>query len=181
MLVGGIRPHLYCLPILKVRPTQCKLTLTTNDLAHRHAKNFILVSFFFRFQSFSFDFICKKAEIHRKRLVEAATSGSPKFFLGTDSAPHPTFAKQSGCGCAGVFSAHCAIELYAQVFDEAGHLDRLEAFSSFNGADHYGIPRNTVTMTLEKKPWKVPMTYQFGRDTVTPLKMGEEIQWTIVS
>jgi len=138
MLVGGIRPHLYCLPILK-------------------------------------------AEVHRIALVEAATSGSPKFFLGTDSAPHPTFAKQSACGCAGIFSAHCAIELYAQVFDEAGHLDRLEGFCSFHGADHYGIPRNTETMTLEKKSWTVPATYGFGDFTVTPLKMGEEIQWTILS
>lgn len=138
MLVGGIRPHLYCLPILK-------------------------------------------AEVHRVALVGAATSGSPKFFLGTDSAPHPTFAKQSGCGCAGVFSAHCAVEIYAEVFDKAGHLDRLEGFSSFHGADHYGIPRNTETMTLEKKSWTVPISYKFGTTTVTPLRMGEEVEWTIVS
>jgi len=138
MLVGGIRPHLYCLPILKAEP-------------------------------------------HRKALVEAATSGSTKFFLGTDSAPHPTFAKQSLCGCAGVFSAHCAVEIYTQVFDEAGHLDRLEAFCSFNGADHYEIPRNTETMTLERKPWTVPLSYKFGKDLVTPLKFGEDILWTIIS
>ena len=134
-----------------------------------------------RLPSIAFDCIRAKAEVHRKALVEAATSGSPKFFLGTDSAPHATFAKQSGCGCAGVFSAHCAVEIYAEVFDKAGHLDRLEGFSSFHGADHYGIPRNTETMTLEKKPWTVPISYAFGATTVTPLKMGEEIQWTIVS
>jgi len=137
MLVGGIRPHLYCLPILKAEP-------------------------------------------HRVALVGAATSGSPKFFLGTDSAPHPTYAKQSGCGCAGIFSAHCAVEIYAEVFDEAGHLDRLEDFCSSFGADHYGIPRNTDTMTLEKKSWTVPKTYEFGDDTVTPLKAGEEVKWTIL-
>ena len=122
-----------------------------------------------------------QAEVHRVALVEAATSGSPKFFLGTDSAPHPTFAKQSGCGCAGVFSAHCAVEIYAEVFEKAGHLDRLEGFASFHGADHYGIPRNSEKMTLEKKSWTVPMSYKFGRDTVTPLRMGEEIKWSITS
>ena len=112
--------------------------------------------------------------------MKAATSGSPKFFLGTDSAPHPIHAKHSECGCAGVFSAHCAIELYAEVFEKAGHLDRLEAFASFNGADHYGIPRNTVTMTLEKKSWTVPLSYDFGRDKIMPLKFGQEVEWSIV-
>ena len=121
-----------------------------------------------------------QAEVHRSALVEAATSGSPKFFLGTDSAPHATFAKQSACGCAGVFSAHCAIELYAEVFDKMDRLDRLEAFTSFYGADHYGLARNTTTMTLEKKSWTVPLSYTFGNDLITPLRFGEEVEWTIV-
>jgi dihydroorotase len=137
LLVGGIRPHLYCLPILK-------------------------------------------AEVHRQALVEAATSGNPKFFLGTDSAPHATHTKESACGCAGIFSAHCCIETYAQAFEEVGKLDRLEDFCSSFGADHYGLPRNTDTITLEKKSWTVPESYEFGEHTVTPLKAGEEIAWTIV-
>jgi dihydroorotase len=136
LLVGGIRPHLYCLPILKAEP-------------------------------------------HRLALVGAATSGSPKFFLGTDSAPHATHTKEAGCGCAGIFSAHCCIELYAQVFDEQGKIDLLENFTSSYGADHYGLARSTETITLEKKAWKVPATYQFGEFTVTPLKTGEEIPWSI--
>mmetsp|Transcript_53168 Transcript_53168/g.129098 ORF Transcript_53168/g.129098 Transcript_53168/m.129098 type:complete len:392 (+) Transcript_53168:241-1416(+) len=137
MLVGGIKPHLYCLPILK-------------------------------------------AEIHRKALIRAATSGNPKFFLGTDSAPHATNAKESACGCAGVFSAHCCIELYAEAFDEAGKLDKLEDFCSSFGADHYGLPRNEKTMVLERKSWKVPATYNFGPgNTVTPLRAGDEISWSI--
>jgi dihydroorotase len=139
MLVGGIRPHLYCLPILK-------------------------------------------AEVHRLALVEAATSGSPKFFLGTDSAPHATDTKEAFCGCAGVFSAHAAVELYAEIFDKAGRLSRLEGFCSSHGAAHYGIPRNTTTLTLEKRSWKVPKTFDFGDGlTVTPLRAGEDIEWTIVS
>lgn len=161
-------------------------------------------------------------------MFEAATSGNPKFFLGTDSAPHPTYDKltyvfntilmhifefkekiapvqvvisqksilyfllsrfycccflrsiHSSCGCAGVYSAHCAVEIYAEVFELAGHLNRLEDFCSSFGADHYGLPRNTDTMTLEKKSWKVPKTYKFGNDTVTPLKAGEEVTWTIL-
>jgi dihydroorotase len=138
MLVGGIRPHLYCLPILK-------------------------------------------GEEHRVALVQAATSGSPKFFLGTDSAPHDTKNKEAFCGCAGVFSAHAAVELYAEVFDKAGALSKLEDFCSLHGATHYGIPRNTTTLTLEKKSWKVPATYGFGDGiTVTPLRAGEEIHWSIV-
>jgi dihydroorotase len=138
LLVGGIRPHLYCLPILK-------------------------------------------AEQHRQALVEAATSGSPKFFAGTDSAPHATNTKEAACGCAGVFTAHAAVELYAEVFDEAGCLDKLEDFLSSFGADHYGLPRNTSTVVLEKKPWKVPTAYDFGEGcTVTPLRAGEEIPWSLV-
>ena len=120
--------------------------------------------------------------MHRQALLKAATSGSNRFFLGTDSAPHATDQKECACGCAGVFTAHAAVELYAEAFDQAGALDKLEAFCSENGADHYGVPRNTATITLEKKPWKVPMTYQFGDNlTVTPLRAGEEVQWSIVS
>ena len=136
--MGGIRPHLYCLPILK-------------------------------------------AEVHRQALVEAATSGSPKFFLGTDSAPHTTDTKEAACGCAGVFTAHAAVELYAEAFDKAGKLDHLEDFCSSNGADHYGLPRNTTTIVLEKKSWKVPKSFEFGDGkTVTPLRAGEEVHWSIV-
>lgn len=137
MLVGGIRPHLYCLPILK-------------------------------------------AEVHRQALVAAATSGNPKFFLGTDSAPHATYTKESACGCAGVFSAHCCVEMYAYVFDQVGKLDLLEDFASSFGADHYGLPRSSETITLVREPWTVPNTYEFGIDTVTGLKAGEEVPWKIV-
>jgi len=136
--VGGIRPHLYCLPILK-------------------------------------------AEVHRVALLEAATSGSPKFFLGTDSAPHPTEDKESSCGCAGVFSAHAAVELYTEAFDQVGALDKLEDFCSSYGADHYGLPRNTAAITLEKKSWKVPSSFDFGDGKmVTPLRANEEVLWSIV-
>lgn len=137
MLVGGIRPHLYCLPILK-------------------------------------------AEVHRKALVSAATSANPKFFLGTDSAPHATHTKEAACGCAGVFSAHCCIEMYAHIFAEEGKLDLLENFAGSYGADHYGIPRSTEVISLERKNWTVPQTYDFGEHTVTPLKAGEEVHWKIV-
>jgi dihydroorotase len=138
MLVGGIRPHLYCLPILK-------------------------------------------AESHRVALLEAATSGSPKFFMGTDSAPHPTTEKLSACGCAGVFTAHAAIELYAEAFDSVGKLDMLDDFVSKFGAAHYGLERNPRMMVLEKKAWDVPKSYDFGDGrTVTPLRAGEKVQWQIV-
>lgn len=138
LLVGGIRPHLYCLPILK-------------------------------------------AEIHRLALVAAATSGSPKFFLGTDSAPHSTDTKEAACGCAGVFTAHAAVELYAEAFDSVGKLEHLENFCSSNGADHYGLPRNAKTITLEKKSWTVPKSFDFGDEKqVTPLRAGEEVLWSIV-
>jgi len=144
MLVGGIKPHLYCLPILK-------------------------------------------AEEHRKALLEAATSGNSKFFLGTDSAPHATSDKESACGCAGVYTAHAAIELYAEAFDRMNALDKLEAFCSENGAKHYGLPLNpdSATLTLEKKSWTVPESYDFGGDddktsTVTPLRAGQEIRWSLV-
>lgn len=136
MLVGGIRPHLYCLPILK-------------------------------------------RESHRAAVIAAATSGSPKFFLGTDSAPHPRGAKESACGCAGVFSAHAALPFYAMAFEKEGKLDRLEAFASHNGADFYGVPRNEGTVTLERTPWKVPAEYEFGGDVVVPFFAGEEIPWRV--
>ncbi|MBV1873669.1 MAG: dihydroorotase [Gammaproteobacteria bacterium] len=137
MLVGGIRPHYYCLPILK-RNT------------HQHA------------------------------LISAATSGNSKFFLGTDSAPHPINSKESHCGCAGCYTSCIALELYAEVFDAHNALDRLEGFASFFGADFYGLPRNTETVTLIKESWKVPDSYPMGDDIVIPLKAGELIQWKIV-
>jgi dihydroorotase len=140
MLVGGIRPHLYCLPILKAEP-------------------------------------------HRQALVAAAISGSSKFFLGTDSAPHAVFTKESCCGCAGVYTAHAAVELYAEVFDENDALDQLEDFCSSFGADHYGLPRSTRTIVLEKTAWTVPLSYEFGHDTgdtVRPLRAGEDVAWRII-
>ncbi|MBZ0067306.1 MAG: dihydroorotase [Thiobacillus sp.] len=138
MFRGGIRPHLYCLPILKREP-------------------------------------------HRLALVAAATSGSPKFFLGTDSAPHAVGAKETSCGCAGIYSAHAAIELYAEVFDEAGALDKLEGFASFYGADFYELPRNADTITLKRENWDVPVTQMLGPDTLVPLRAGEVVRWRIVA
>lgn len=137
MLVGGIRPHFYCLPILK-------------------------------------------RNIHQQALVEAATSGSPKFFLGTDSAPHAQGRKESACGCAGSYTAHAAIELYAEVFEQAGALEKLEAFASFNGPDFYGLPRNSDTITLVKESWTVPETMAFGGDVVVPIRAGEEMSWKVI-
>jgi len=133
---GGIRPHYYCLPILK-------------------------------------------REEHRERLIEAATSGSKKFFLGTDSAPHATAAKESSCGCAGIFSGHAAIELYAFAFEQVGALDKLEGFASFHGADFYNVPRNRSTITLVKKEWEIPAYYRFGNSRVTPLLAGETLGWQL--
>lgn len=139
MLVGGIRPHLYCLPILK-------------------------------------------AEVHRQALVAAATSGSPKFFAGTDSAPHSTDTKEAACGCAGVFTAHAAVELYAEAFDQENALEHLDNFVSRNGAAHYGLEPSSKTMVLEKKAWTVPKTYDFGDGkVVTPMRAGEQVEWSIVS
>ncbi|MBW6477436.1 MAG: dihydroorotase [Chromatiales bacterium] len=138
MLVGGMRPHHYCLPVLK-------------------------------------------RETHREVLVEVACSGNPKFFLGTDSAPHSKGAKESACGCAGMYSAHAAIELYAEVFEQAGALDRLEGFASFHGADFYGLPRNTDTITLVREPWQVPDSYPFGDEILIPYRAGELVQWKLVS
>jgi len=137
MLAGGIRPHFYCLPILK-------------------------------------------RESHRQALIDAATSGDPRFFLGTDSAPHPQPAKECACGCAGCFTAHAAIELYAEVFEGAGALERLEGFASLYGPDFYGLPRNPGSITLEKRPWQVPESYPFGGHPVVPLGAGQWVQWRIV-
>ncbi len=136
MLVGGIRPHYYCLPILK-------------------------------------------REKHRRALLEAATSSDPKFFLGTDSAPHPTEAKESACGCAGCYTAFAAIELYAEAFDQADALDKLEGFASHFGADFYQLPRNSGEITLIKESWVAPDAFTFGESHVTPLRAGERIQWRI--
>lgn len=137
MLAGGIRPHHYCLPILK-------------------------------------------REEHRLALVQAAISGSPKFFLGTDSAPHPKSAKESACGCAGMYSAHAAIELYAEVFEAENALDKLEAFASFYGADFYGLPRNQDQITLMKESWQVPDEMPFGEDVLVPLRAGQEVVWKML-
>jgi len=133
---GGIRPHLYCLPILK-------------------------------------------REEHRLALVKAATSGNPKFFLGTDSAPHARHTKEASCGCAGVYTAHAAIELYAEAFHAAGSLDKLEGFASFYGADFYGLARNKRRMTLVRRPWSVPDKISYGADTLVPLRAGATIAWQI--
>ena len=135
---GGVRPHYYCLPVLK-------------------------------------------REIHRQALVQAATSGSRKFFLGTDSAPHARHTKEAPCGCAGCYTALAALALYAEAFDLAGALDRFEAFASFNGADFYRLPRNTGTLTLEKTSWTLPATLPYGDGSeLVPLRAGEAVHWKIV-
>jgi dihydroorotase len=136
IFAGGIRPHYYCLPILK-------------------------------------------RERDRAALVQAAVSGNPRFFLGTDSAPHERSTKETSCGCAGMFTAHAAIELYAEVFEESGHLDRLEAFASHFGADFYGLPRHEERVTLRREPWVVPQCYPFGEGTVVPYRAGETIAWRL--
>ena len=118
-----------------------------------------------------------KRESHRRALVVAATSGNPKFFLGTDTAPHPKGMKESCCGSAGMYTAHAALELYAEAFEAAGALDRLEGFASHFGADFYGLPRNAGTVTLEKAHWEVPPEYAFGPDTVVPLRAGTKLAW----
>ena len=134
MFSGGIRPHHYCLPVLK-------------------------------------------REEHRQALVQAATSGNPKFFLGTDSAPHLKSAKEAACGCAGMYTAHAAIELYAEAFESANALDKLQAFASFYGADFYGLARNTSKVTLLKQAWKVPETIPMAEGELVPLRAGQEIGW----
>ncbi|RBP69612.1 dihydroorotase [Marinobacter nauticus] len=136
MLVGGIRPHLYCLPILKRNK-------------------------------------------HQEALREVVASGDPRFFLGTDSAPHAKDKKEAACGCAGCYSAYGAIGLYADIFEELGILDKLEAFASFNGADFYGLPRNTDTVTLVREPWTMPENLPLAGGGIVPLKAGETVNWRL--
>ena len=120
-----------------------------------------------------------KREEHREALVEAAISGNPKFFLGTDSAPHPRKEMEAACGCAGVYTAHAALELYAAAFEEAGALDKLEGFASHHGADFYGLPRNKGSVTLVREEWTVPKTLRFGKEELVPLRAGETIPWKL--
>ncbi|MDV6341937.1 dihydroorotase [Nitrosomonas sp. Is24] len=134
---GGIRPHHYCLPVLK-------------------------------------------REIHRQALLDAATGGNPKFFLGTDSAPHGQTSKENACGCAGIFTAHAAIELYATAFEQAGALNKLEAFASFHGADFYQLPRNKDSITLKKESWIVPEQFDFAGEQLIPLYAGNPVNWKLV-
>ncbi|MGZ5049079.1 MAG: dihydroorotase [Usitatibacter sp.] len=136
LFAGGLRPHHYCLPILKREP-------------------------------------------HRRALVKAATSGNPRFFLGSDSAPHSRASKEHECGAAGIYTAHAALELYAEAFDAAGALDRLEAFASHFGADFYGMPRNKGKVKLERVEWEVPREYAFGDGMVVPLRAGQKLGWRL--
>jgi len=122
-----------------------------------------------------------KREAHRLALVAAATSGSPRFFLGTDSAPHTRVAKECDCGAAGIYTAHAALELYAEAFEAAGALDRLDAFASRFGADFYRLPRNSGTVRLEKTPWEVPREYPFGSERVVPLRAGQSLAWRLAA
>ncbi len=133
---GGLRPHNYCLPVLK-------------------------------------------RDTHQKKLLNLIRTGSSKFFLGTDSAPHARHNKESSCGCAGIFSAHAAIELYATIFEQLGALDKLEAFASFNGPDFYGLPRNTRCITLIKQDWSIPESYHMGEDTLIPFMAGQTLHWKL--
>ncbi len=137
MLVGGIRPHFYCLPILK-------------------------------------------RNTHQEALLDAATSDSARFFLGTDSAPHVKHAKEAACGCAGCYTAFAAIELYAEAFEQRGALDKLEAFASFHGPDFYGMPRNSDSITLVREEWTVPATLPLGDNSVVPLRAGETLRWKLL-
>jgi len=138
IFTGGIRPHYYCLPVLK-------------------------------------------REVHRQALVAAATGGSDRFFLGTDSAPHPAHLKEHATGCAGCYTAHAALELYAEAFDSVGALHRLEAFASFNGPAFYGLPRNTGTVTLKRESWTPPESFAFGQAELKPLRSGEALPWRQVA
>jgi dihydroorotase len=138
IFTGGIRPHYYCLPVLK-------------------------------------------RETHRQALVQAAISGDPRFFLGTDSAPHPAHLKEHATGCAGCYTAHAAIEMYAEAFDQAGALDKLEGFASLFGADFYGLPRNTDRITLRRENWTPPESYAFGEAELKPLRSGEALPWRLLS
>ena len=137
LLAGAVRPHFFCLPILK-------------------------------------------RNTHQEALIAAATSGSPKFFLGTDSAPHTRHAKECAAGCAGIFNSHAAIESYAEVFEEQGALPHLEGFASFHGPDFYGLPRNTDRIRLRREPWEAPATTDMGNDTVIPMRAGEQLLWRVV-
>jgi len=139
MLVGGIQPHFYCLPVLK------------------------------------------RQSPHQESLVVAATSGSPKFFLGSDSAPHEKHQKESSCGCAGIFSAHATIELYAEAFDRVGKIENLEGFASFFGADFYDLPRNQEKITLVKNTWRIPESYNFSGSHVVPFFAGEDLSWELLT
>ena len=121
-----------------------------------------------------------KRESHRLALVQAATSGNAKFFLGTDSAPHARTAKEAACGCAGMYTAHAAIELYAEAFEAANALDKLEAFASFYGADFYGLPRNTAQITLQKTSWTVPNELAMGNESLVPIRAGQQIHWKLL-
>ena len=118
-----------------------------------------------------------KRETHRTALLDAARGGNPKFFLGTDSAPHSQSSKESACGCAGIYTAHAALELYAEAFEQAGALDRLEAFASFHGPDFYGLPRNGDTVTLSKEQWQIPAAYPLGEERLIPLRAGAKMTW----
>ena len=139
MLVGGIKPHYYCLPVLK------------------------------------------RKSPHQEALIAAATSGSAKFFLGTDSAPHDKYQKESACGCAGVFSAHAAIELYAEAFDRANKIEMLEGFASHHGPDFYGLKRNTESITLEKNSWVVPESYKLANSEIVPFFGGRSLSWRLLT
>ena len=121
-----------------------------------------------------------KRETHREALLHAATSGNPHFFLGTDSAPHARHAKESACGCAGIYTAHAAIELYAEAFEQAGKLDRLEAFASFHGPNFYRLPRNQERLVLEKQPWTVPSEFAFGDASCVPMRAGTTVAWSLL-
>ena len=127
----------------------------------------------------SFDSASKR-ETHRVALVQAATSGSAKFFLGTDSAPHPAHLKEHATGCAGCYTAHAAMEMYAEAFDNAGALDKLEGFASFHGPDFYSLPRNTGTITLRRESWTPPESFVFGEANLKPLRAGEALPWRLV-
>jgi dihydroorotase len=120
-----------------------------------------------------------KREEHRQVLLRAATSGNPKFFLGTDSAPHARHTKEHACGCAGVYSAHAALELYAEAFESAGALPRLEGFASLHGADFYGLPRNSERVRLRRAAWRVPAELPYGDDRLVPLRAGETVAWAL--
>lgn len=122
-----------------------------------------------------------KRDVHQQALIQAATSGNPKFFLGTDSAPHSILTKETCHGCAGIYTAHAAIELYAEVFEKANALEKLEAFASFNGADFYGLPRNTAKITLVKEPWSVPEKLAFGDRELRPFRAGEIVEWRLLA